>query len=169
MIDDYEDTSAERKRDGEYLTKETFYMCVMKLVAHFDEDDLEIERIKDEIQEFLTEQGMYPSKSSKRKRKLGHYNFNELRNHQIYRNDVKLVLSICPPSLKGDLRGWDLEFLQKKINFREFFTSRNLQIACIRGDDMRRRESYYRILKGVFDKWMTTNRGKLGNLRGAGD
>ena len=168
LIDEYEEETANQQMSEGYLTKETFYMCLMKFEARFDEDSEEIDRIKEEVQEFLIEQKMYPSKNSKRKRRLGHYNFNELKNHEIYRNDVKLVLAICPPMLKGSLRGWDLKYLEKKVNGRNFFRKRNMRFAVIRNEDMRKRERYYEILKLVFEEWKS-DQTEHGNLRGAGD
>ena len=167
ILDDLEEEGLKEMTGRYYLTKTTFYMCLMKLKSRFDEDDLEIDRIKDDTQIFLEEQKMYPSKNSKRKRRLGHYNFNELKNHEIYRNDVKLVLAICPPTMRGDLRGWDLKYLQKKVNERIFMMKRELQFAFIRSEDMRRREDFYPILKEVFETWKL-KRG-VTSLREAGD
>ena len=144
-------------------------MCLMKLKPNFEEDEDEIERLKDEVQEFLMSIRMYPSRNSKRKRRLGHYNFNELRNHEIYRNDVKLVLAICPPITKPE-KTWDLNYLQKKMNERKLFRERSMQWALIKAEDMKKRNRSYNLLRKVFEEWKRTQATADGRqaLRGTG-
>ena len=131
----------------------------MDVAMSLSEKEMDVNlRLKQLLQHFLNHLGIYTSYRSTKVRKKGNFNFVEISNHQIFKEDVRLLLQVNPPRRNSEQQIISLFLQCSRFNWLRELRDMKIQAAFIPSRFMNNRKDYKPYLDLVIQRWVLVDR-----------